>query len=587
MTDGDAQHQVLLDRLKGMQLFRDCTKESLAEIAAKGEWVSLPGGQLLIEQGAESKTLYVVLSGRLSVIMNYRGEDERRLSELGPGETVGEMGVITGAPRSASVIGLRDSELLQIPIDLLEPFMKANPTFLLALFGRLAKRMAHMADRNDNTRRPLSVALIPLDGDSDWAALAESLAEGAGRLGASFCVMSDPGVLVSTDRLLEAEQTNDLVLLLAKPGEDAWRQFCLRQADRIAFLASASAAGRGQSYPRTLLEDRRRCDLVILEPEGAKRPSPAARWESVLKRADWVHRLRPGEREDFERLARLLMDRANCLVLSGGGARGFAHLGVIRALRERGVPIDMVAGASMGAIVAAGCALEWDDEAMTHHFAEAFLKRRPTSDYTLPLLALLRGRRVSGLLKEFFGDLRTEDLWRPFYSVATDLTNGEPVQQVRGPLWRNLRASIAIPGLLPPVQQGCSFLGDGGVLANLPVDFLLSPKLGRVIAVDIAHDPAFSASDEVTLDLEQPFWKRWQFIREGRAPGIVSILLRAGTIGSHQYGQAWRGDIDLLLSPPLQEVGLLDWKAFEQARRIGYDYACERLDASGLGEKAV
>ena len=577
MTSDDQAPDTLLERLAQLSLFEDCPVEELKNIVRQSGWISLPAGQLLIEQGAHSKTLYILLSGRLSVVLNYGEASERRLSELGPGETVGEMGVITGAPRSASVVALRDSELLRIPDDLILPFLEQNPQILLRLFGRVAQRVSHMTSDRDNSRRPRSIALIPLDTDSDWPAEAQRLAEAGGKQGYAFRLFQPGDSLSGADGLEAAERAHDLVLLLAdQTGEaegSAWRTLCLRQADRIVFLVSAKSGGRQASpLPPHLHRDRRRSDLVVREQPGTKRPTPAKTWHAALSQADWVHRLRPDEEEDYARLARHLLDRARCLVLSGGGARGFAHLGVIRALREAGEPIDLLAGTSMGAMVAAACALEWDEPTITYNFSQAFVKGRPTSDFTLPLVALLSGRRVSKLLKTFFTDRQAEDLWRPFYSVATDLTNGVPALQSRGPLWRNLRASAAIPGLLPPVQDGGRFLGDGGVLANLPVEFLLSPKRGPIMAVDIARDPVLQASEEEVLDLEQPFWRLWPLIRAKKAPSMVSILLRAGTIGSERNGEG-RDQIDLLISPPLQEIGLLDWKAFERAREIGYQEA--------------
>ncbi len=577
MDNQEQDRSALSKRLAGLPLFSGCGPAALGGMVRRGSWITLPAGHLLIEQGAPSDTLYVILSGRLAVVHDLDGPNERRLSELGPGETVGEMGVVTRARRSASVIALRDSELLRIERDDFMPFLEKNPQAMLTLFERLSQRVARMSDAQERARRVRTLALLPMDDGADWRGLAQELRERAAAMGVRCALFTEDDEGLTSEALFAAEESHDLVLFLAPAAMTPWRNLCLRQADRLLFLAEAGQAGeQALALPPHLKHDKRRADLLILEQAGARRATPAAKWHASLQLVDWVHRLRQGSRPDQERLIRLLLDKAVCLVLSGGGARGFAHIGVIRALREAAVPLDLLAGTSMGAMVAAGAACEWDDQEMERTFAEVFLKRRPTGDLTVPVVALLRGRRVTRLLQEFFGDLKAEDLWRPFYSVCTDLTNGEALMQRRGPLWRNLRASVAIPGLLPPVAEEGRFLADGGVLNNLPVDYALSPRLGSIISVDIAHDPTFGEAHP-KLDLEQPFWRQWRMVRDKQAPGIVSLLLRAGTISSAKATSQHRESVDLWLSPPQQEIGLLDWRAFEQSVELGYRHAMERL----------
>ncbi len=167
---------------------------------------------------------------------------------------------------------------------------------------------------------------------------------------------------------------------------------------------------------------------------------------------------------DYDRVVRLLTGRAVGLVLSGGGARGFAHLGVVRALREHGVPIDLVGGTSMGAILAAGVASEWSHEELVRRFKRCFVDTNPLSDYTLPLVSLVSGRKVSTLLRSELGDIDIEDLPLPYFCVSSNLTTGRMSVHQQGTLWRWLRASVAIPGVLPPVFQGGEVFVDGGAM---------------------------------------------------------------------------------------------------------------------------
>ena len=281
------------------------------------------------------------------------------------------------------------------------------------------------------------------------------------------------------------------------------------------------------------------------------------------------------------RIVRLMTHRAVGLVLSGGGARGFAHLGVVRALREHGVPIDLVGGSSMGGILAAGVAADWTDGELLERFRRSFVDTNPLSDFTWPLVSLVSGRKVGLLLRRELGDIDIEDLPLPFFCVSSNLTSGRIAVHEQGLLWRWLRASVAIPGVLPPVFHGGEVFVDGGTMNNLPVDVMRAKGRGPVIGVDVATDPTFTTDIDAT---EAPSF--WNLISRQRGrrkrPNILQILWRSGMVNSTTATQERRGQSDLLLMPPLESLDLLDWKSFERAIEIGYRYTCERLAGGAL-----
>jgi NTE family protein len=272
-------------------------------------------------------------------------------------------------------------------------------------------------------------------------------------------------------------------------------------------------------------------------------------------------------------------------VLSGGGARGFAHIGVVRALREAGVTIDLVGGTSMGAIMGAGVAAGWTTAEMVERFHRAFVATNPLSDYTLPIVSLVAGRKVSRLLRQEFGQVAIEDLPLPFYAVSANLTTGRGSVHRSGDLWRWLRASVAIPGVLPPVFHQGEVHVDGGAINNMPVDVMRTAHAGVVIGVDVGSDTTFT-SDIQDVDLP-PLWKLlgW-FRRHKQRPTILQILWRAGMVNSEAATVAGRRLTDLLLQPPLADVDLLNWHAFERAIEAGYRHTNERLAALDGGERA-
>jgi NTE family protein len=262
------------------------------------------------------------------------------------------------------------------------------------------------------------------------------------------------------------------------------------------------------------------------------------------------------DRNDLGRLTRLVTRRGVGLVLSGGGARGFAHLGVIRALREARVPIDFVGGASIGSIVAAGVAMGWSDEEMRQRYRRSFVDTNPVNDYTFPRIALTRGRKVSRLLEREYGAMQIEDLRLPFFCMSANLTTGQAFEHRRGLLCGALRASVAIPGVMPPVIQGDAVLVDGAAINNLPVDVMRRHAPGLVIGSDVGVD------------------------RTSGVPGhfnIFQILVYAGLVSSAAGESVQRRLADVLLKPPLVNVDLLDWQAFDRAIEAGYAYAREAL----------
>ena len=146
-----------------------------------------------------------------------------------------------------------------------------------------------------------------------------------------------------------------------------------------------------------------------------------------------------------ERIARVIAGKSIGVVFSGGGARAYAHIGAVTALREAGVPIDFVSGASMGGIIAACVAAGWSNEEIETRIRDAFVESNPLGDHVLPVVALTKGGRVEARLQKHFGDRLIEDLALPFFCVSSDVAAGEARIHRRGSLKRALRASIALP----------------------------------------------------------------------------------------------------------------------------------------------
>jgi len=560
--------------LTSLPLFGGLGAEASAALEQELEWLSLLGGHSLFDEGDPSDALYVVISGVLGVVA---GEGRARgslLAQIHPGETVGEMAMLSDRLRSATIIALRDSTLLRIAKASFARVMETHPSSMRYLSQLLVDRLDRTTHRTKAAFAARTLALIPLEAGLAIERFAADLAGALRDAGTSTEILDTRARVAGLDALHALEKLHQLVIYRGDWQDAAWTRLCIRHADHILLLARASS-GAERTPPAWGIADLkwRLCELVLLQEEEAPAPAPAAPW--LARSAARAHyHLRVGNKGDFARLGRYIRGRAVGLVLSGGGARGYGHLGVVKALRRAGVPLDLVGGTSFGAIVAAGIACEWDDRELSARVHDAFVRSDPLRDYTFPFVALTRGREVARRLRQHFGENRIEDLWRPYFAVATNLTTGEVAVERDGPLWQALLASSAIPGLVPPVIRRGEVLVDGAVMNNLPVDIMSTMRRGPIIAVDVAR----------YLNLRPTAPVRFRWLRRLMAGeetvglGIVSLLLSSAATASDAQARLCRELADLLLEPPLREIGLRDWKSFDRAIEDAYRYTMTRIE---------
>jgi predicted acylesterase/phospholipase RssA len=331
--------------------------------------------------------------------------------------------------------------------------------------------------------------------------------------------------------------------------------------------------------------------LALLHGPSAALPSGTAAWLRP-RRVAWHQHLRLDRPEDLERLARSLAGRALGLVLGGGGARAFGHLGVLRALSEARVPVDVVGGTSMGGLLASLVAMDLSHDECRAALRRAFVDTHPTRDVTLPLFAMLRGSHARRMAERTYGSRQIEDTWLRMFTVSTNLTRGEQVVHKHGSLSQAVLATIALPGVLPPVLAGGELLVDGGVLNNLPTDVMRQLDSGFTMAVEVGALSHAGASGD-TLP------SAWQVLAghlrrsqtQARAPLVGEILLRSATLSSHHTLERNAREADFYLQLPVSQYRLLQFPALDEIAATSYAYASERIGAwcreSRLGADGV
>ena len=538
--------------LAGVPLLAGADAEALEALAADAYPRRVLAGEWLIREGDDAEDLYVVLRGRLRAVAGVDA-DRRTLRVLGPGAAIGELALLTGSVRSASVQAVRDSTLLQLGRGRFVELMERDPHFAAAVARELAAQLQLSGGLAAPPTRPALIALRRLDPGVPLEAVASSLARALSAYGPVEVLEADAAGTSAVER---AEDGNAHVLLVDEAGAGLWSDLCARQADRTLLVATAESPPPGEASPDA--------DLVVLGPSsgGALR----ALLDAVQPRAH--HRLASTEPSDpgAARLARRLVGRALGVVLSGGGARGFAHIGALAELEADGIDVDRYGGCSMGSFIAAMAAAGWSARDIRDRCHEELVRHSPFNDYTLPRVALIRSRKAARMFDRLFGEMTIEELAKPLFTVSADLLSSRLVVHRRGSLTEAVGASMSIPGLVPPLSRSGRLLVDGGVLNNLPIDAMADSGEGPIVAVDVVRRLEASAVDEPPL------------------PSIMETLSRATVLGSVERAERNRELALLVITPDTQDIPLRDFRALDRAVEAGRAAARAALDAGAREE---
>lgn len=553
-------------------LLGELSAHARSQVRRLAEHLVLPAGEKLFEAGDHGNALYIVVAGSLGVYVPGPGGALRLIALVRPGETVGEMSLISGLQRSATVIAIRDTEMLRLSKGKFDRLVGSHPKLAQGLNKLLVHRLRQVSGGKATHIEPKAMAFLPATPGDDALSFAHGLADGMRAVGKTVRIITDSDISKSSKWFSKVEAENDFLFMCAEKEHSGWWALCTRQADRVMIVANAGDP-RASVLPPELLQqrsDHQLLDLVLIHPAETKMPAGTSAWRARLPVNRHFH-IRQGNDGDLQRMIRLISGHSVSIVLSGGGARAYAHVGVIKAFHEAGIPIDFIGGTSMGAIIGACLASGWNMQELEDNVRKAFVDSNPLADYTLPLVSLVGGKIVVKRLRAYLGDVEIPDLWLPYFCVSSNLTNGEINVHENGDLVDALLASIALPGVLPPQITKHGVLADGGILNNLPVDVMRGRHRGPIAAVDVARDHALSPED-LNREIHAPVFRR--FFR----PPIVSILMRAGTI-SHEENNRQRSEIaDIVLQPPLGNVDIRDWKAFDATVQQGYDYGQQILE---------
>ncbi|XP_017360949.1 patatin-like phospholipase domain-containing protein 7 isoform X2 [Cebus imitator] len=615
------------------------------------DWVEVEAGRAIYRQGDRSDCTYIVLSGRLRSVIRKDDGKKRLAGEYGRGDLVGVVETLTHQARATTVHAVRDSELAKLPAGALTSIKRRYPQVVTRLIHLLGEKILGSLQQGPVTGHPFglptagskwdsgnpavnlsTVAVMPVSEDVPLTTFALELEHALSAIGPTLLLTSDnikqrlgPAALDSVHEyrlsswLGQQEDTHRIVLYQADGTLTPWTQRCVRQADCILIV------GLGDQEPTVgeleqMLEStavRAQKQLILLHREEGPAPARTVEWlnmrswcsghlhlccprrvfsrRSLPKLVEMYKRIfqrSPDRHSDFSRLARVLTGNAIALVLGGGGARGCAQVGVLKALAECGIPVDMVGGTSIGAFMGALYSEERNYSQMrirAKQWAEGMTSMMKAAlDLTYPVTSMFSGASFNSSICSVFQDRQIEDLWIPYFAVTTDITASAMRVHTDGSLWRYVRASMSLSGYMPPLcdPKDGHLLMDGGYINNLPADVARSMGAKVVIAIDVgSRDETDLTNYGDSLSGWWLLWKRWNpLATKVKVLNMAEIQTRLAYVCCvRQLEVVKSSDYCEYLRPPIDGYRTLDFGKFDEICEVGYQHGRTVFDIWGRG----
>ncbi|MFA6302914.1 MAG: patatin-like phospholipase family protein [Legionella sp.] len=594
--------QQLYEFIKKYDPFDQMSKACLLQLAEVLEVVYHPGSSLLIKKGDDLNDLYILMKGRLYYQVTDDVGHITHKGELSEGAIIGEMALLSDSVRSANVYTLRDSIILKLTKKDFLTLSGQFPELLNKIMAYTIKRLTNsMQGMDTNAPHNKSIAVIPITPVENLENILKQLIIKF-PLGEKillitkeeFCKyhkLDENGGIGHDDVVWINQQVENytFIIYLADESVSNWTRFCIRQADSIAYIADAAYKDPKLSPVEQYLKETqtdfvKRTTLLLLHKTDAL-PTGTNKWLKPRSVNSHYH-IQTFSDLGLSRMMRIFTDKTVSLVLSGGGARGLAHLGLIKLLKERNILIDYIAGTSIGAIFAAGFAMGFTPENSLQLVQEHLIKGAEI-DFTFPYIAIAKGKNVSDGIAGLFGDnTHIEDLWLNFFCVSTDLVSQNLEIHDTGLLWEAVRSSMSLPFIYPPVAYGDKLLIDGGILNNIPVDTMREYAYNStIIASNIVDTSTFKISPYPT------FMSGWRLLLNKLMGGkailpmnLNDMVFRLLTISSLKNTEKMMTLADCSIYLDVDKYGMMDYKQYKEIAELGYQQAKEQLQAQNLEE---
>lgn len=506
------------------------------------------------------------------------------LGDIGEGEPIGEFALFMAEPRSASVVAIRKSIVLELKEDQYLFIVSKHPKFSSKLTKFVVNRLRRNSLQQHLETSPKNIAVINFQADKDISVYTEAIKKEFESLQVGIQILDhDSHSNLETQNIYDTlEEHNGLNFLVCSEVDPAWSRQCIIYADLVILATDFYADSQIQEiekhldlYSQNILN--KKIYLLLLHPENPKFPENTRRWFENRKIDLHIH-YRKNHGPDIRRFARILANKAIGLVLGGGGAKGFAHLGAIKALYDEGLEIDFLGGTSAGALygLTAGFC-DFDKNKIDFYSQDSANSKLTRNDFTIPLISFMSGKKMTKYLKKMLGETQLEDFWVGNYCVSTNYSNATSRVHDRGLAWKQIEASIAIPGIYPPVVIDHQLHVDGGVVDNLPIETMYNYPVSHIIAISLTQLKSQPVDFEETPSARSLIWSNLTGKKKYRLPNITSILVNSLTLNSRQKQEMSKSGVAIYLEMDLKGIGMMDDTRWKEIIQKGYDQMKEAL----------
>ena len=581
--------------------------KSHKEIYKKGKWVFLEDNSNLFNYGEKSDSFYLLVTGLLKAYIPKKGE-LIEVGEIYEGEVIGEMGILTNEARSASIFATRDSVVFKIDLEKANEIIMQYPLVLLQVATKIADRLRNVQDSNERHRTDIH-SIVQLSSGKNHTkeiiSIGNSLIDSMNKFNRSIVVSSKKVNEILNIESINAElerdkfypalddlvdnftKENRYLLLLCDEEYTPWTTWCLAISDKNIFVVEESAGVSNTELLNKMnlsekdipihLHDEKQ--LIIYHQSKNSFPSKTSNIIEMLPKISNHYHMNINNKNDSDRVSRLIAKKGIGLCLSGGGAKGNAHIGVYKALIEHNIPIDAVCGTSAGGIVASLIAFGYDPETIISRLKETY-KRNSFKEYTIPVTSIIATKKVIQDAIFLGNDMDIEDLWIPYFSIAVNISKSKLDVIDKGPVYKATRATAALPGILLPVIKDTSFLVDGGLINNMPGDIMLKKYGGKLISVSVSPQEDLDAKFNDFPNQSSYFIKKLLRMNKKfphEIPGLSNILMRSIFVASSNKIKEVIDLSDLFLDLQVKDVGLLEFEKIDESVEFGYEYAMKKL----------
>lgn len=596
------EEKIFFEYLRKIKFFSTLGDAVIVKFVNELESIDLNQGQVLFSQGDTSDSLYILVSGKLLASLNTPRGDVKIIGVIDPGETVGELGAISNQPRTLTIRAIEDCKLFKLSKDKFKELAQNYPELLYEMVNFLVSRSQQLIQLlSEKSYR--HIAIMPANDEVDYQSFIDMIKIQSERISeTSFLIIESEYDSEKLDKLyeiiVESEfQQKGIIFILSNP-KTKFSDVCIHKSNTLIIVNEEKEECKHyfDFYLSQIMNSHIKLndihlELLLLHKEKKK---------YYLNTKEWIdnypfymcHHLAMHSSEDIERIVRVITGTATGLVLGGGGAKAWAQVGALKALLEKKIALDAIGGTSAGALIGALTIISEDFEDLINKVLSLNHKiQKPFSinNLTIPIISILSGEHGTKIIEEIFGDIQIEDLSIPYFAVSSNLSTYQAAVHRFGPLWEKVRASVSLPGLIPPVVINGELHFDGGLLNNLPVDIMKEGMLysGRIIAITLS-DQGRSNEPPVKYDFPPslPLGKSILIAlglsaQEYTFPPFFDTFFSSMLLGANNQEYMNSLLADVLISPPLKNLTMLslEQNQIEVAMQTGYEEASAQLSA--------